>query len=121
MITDDNFNTNINANINTITIVISLACRARARRPTVQRILQEATIATRLSVREAANIKCPILLIWGEKEEIFSTDHLEWFSKNLKPTLIYRPKGIGHVPHLDAKVISNSIFTFLQSNGKYYD
>jgi pimeloyl-ACP methyl ester carboxylesterase len=101
--------------------VISLACRARARRPSVQRILQEATISTRLSVREVSKIKCPTLLIWGEKEQIFGDDHLEWFSKNLRPQLIYRPKGIGHVPHLDPKIIANSIFTFLKSNGKYYD
>jgi len=95
--------------------MVGWACRERTRRPVVRRILQEATVSNRLLESEAARIQCPILLIWGQKEEVFAVNQLNWFQKHLPAKLlsVIRPKDVGHIPHLDAKIVSESIETFL--------
>jgi len=95
--------------------IVGWACRERTRRPVVRRILQEATVSNRLLESEAARIQCPILLIWGQKEEVFAVNQLNWFQKHLPTKLlsVIRPKDVGHIPHLDAEIVSESIETFL--------
>ena len=94
--------------------VIGWACRERTRKPIIQRILQESTTKNKLLASEVAGIKCPIFLIWGQNEEVFGEDQLDWFSKHLPSKLLTltRPRGVGHIPHLDAKLISKLTVDF---------
>jgi len=94
--------------------IIGWACRERTRKPVVQRILQEATTENKLLASEVAGIKCPICLIWGQNEEVFGQDQLAWFLKHLPSKLLTfeRPRGVGHIPHLDAMLISKLMVDF---------
>jgi len=97
--------------------IVGWACRERTRRPAVQRILQEATLATRLLESEVAKIRCPILLVWGQREAVFGAKQLEWFLSHLPSQFlsVIRPREVGHVPHLDAVAVSEGIVRFLES------
>lgn len=98
--------------------LVGWACRERTRRPAVQRILQEATIQNRLSEEEVNAITCPILLLWGQEENVFGTSQLEWFLRHLPPRSLslVRPKGVGHIPHLDAATVTETIVDFIKNN-----
>lgn len=95
-----------------------IACRARARRPAVQRLLQDASIKTNLRPAEINRIAVPTLLIWGEKEKVFRTHHLEYFCRHMRQEYLtlWRPSGVGHIPHLDPSFITSYINKFITSS-----
>ena len=97
--------------------LVGWACRERTRRPAVQRILQEATLSNRLLESDVAIIRCPILLVWGQREAVFGAKQLDWFLGHLPSQFlsVVRPREVGHVPHLDAAAVSESIVRFLES------
>ena len=65
---------------------------------------------------ELQSITCPILLIWGEREQVFEEAHLKFFvdtlSKHTKFRVI-RPEGMGHVPHLNPLLITQIVKDFI--------
>ena len=65
---------------------------------------------------ELQSITCPVLLIWGEREQVFEEAHLKFFvetlSKHQKFRLI-RPEGMGHVPHLNPLLITKIVQDFI--------
>jgi len=91
------------------------ACRERSRRPSVQRILQEATIQNRITAKDLASIECPVMLIWGQKEIVFDENKMKYFIKHLTTQKLHvsRPKGVGHIPHLDSSSITKEIIDFM--------
>jgi len=91
-------------------------CRERAKQPSVLRILNEATIKSRLRTHELKKIRCPVLLIWGKKESVFSERHLKWFMNEIPGHLfnLFRPETIGHIPHLDAALVCGAVASFCQ-------
>lgn len=90
--------------------------RERARRPGVRAILSNITIKSRLSEEELRSIRCPVLLIWGKKEDLFSDAHLSFFQKGIPASLlhVFRPSSMGHVPHLGASFLTGAICLFVQ-------
>lgn len=50
-----------------------------------------------------AQLKMPILFLWGRSERLFSQHQLDYFRQNLPPhTVVEEPEGFGHCPHFDA-------------------
>ena len=101
--------------------LVGWAVRARLHKPSVKRILQQATIHSSLRPDELATITCPVLLIWGEREQVFEVSHLEWFARAFQRLhrknrfTIVRPRGMGHVPHLDPLLTVKLIRDFLRA------
>jgi pimeloyl-ACP methyl ester carboxylesterase len=95
--------------------VVGWACRERLRKPSVRRILEQATIHSSLREDELRSVRCPVLLIWGEREKVFEDTHLDWFVRNLpkKHLKVSRPEGVGHIPHLDPLKITGLIRDYL--------
>lgn len=108
--------------------VLGWAARERCMRPSVKRIFDEVTtMVFKLSAEELKSITCPVLLVWGGKEEIFLEQHFKWFEQYLsaaKPSdalahrhatdskrrlQIFRPDHLGHVPHLDGALLASVI------------
>jgi 4,5:9,10-diseco-3-hydroxy-5,9,17-trioxoandrosta-1(10),2-diene-4-oate hydrolase len=99
--------------------LVGWAVQARLRKPSVKRILQQATIHSSLRPDELAAVKCPVLLIWGEREQVFEESHREWFVRAFDHLerrgcfAVVRPRGMGHVPHMDPLLTTNVIANFL--------
>jgi len=93
------------------------ACLVRSRRPSVKRILQEATIQNRITNKDLAAISCPVLLMWGQEEAVFDENKLAYFTTHLRQDKlrVSRPKGMGHVPHLDVSSVTKEIVDFITS------
>ena len=91
--------------------------RERSRRPGVQAILKNATIKSKLFRSELKAIRCPILLVWGQKEDLFSKSHLEFFKSGFHPHLlhVFQPKNIGHVGHVLGPAFLSGVISFFMS------
>ena len=103
--------------------VVGWAARERVLRPSVQRMFDEASIGEiRLTEHEVGQIPCPVLLVWGMQESVFSEKHFDWFEHHLKKRKghansklqVYRPHSLGHIPQLDGALITGAITAFVQ-------
>ena len=103
--------------------VVGWAARERVLRPSVQRMFDEASIGEiRLTEHEIGQIRCPVLLVWGMQESVFSEKHFDWFEHHLKRRSgdsnskfqVYRPHSLGHIPQLDGALITGAITAFVQ-------
>lgn len=92
--------------------------RERSRRPGVRAVLSNVSIKSKLTTEELKHIKCPVLLIWGRKEELFSDSHLRFFQSSIPASClhVFRPESIGHVPHLGASMLTGAICLFAHEN-----
>ena len=69
----------------------------------VRSILHGASNATALCPEELAELKVPVLLVWGREERLLPESNLEYFKRHLPlGTRVERPDGFGHSPHIDA-------------------
>ena len=103
--------------------VLGWAARERSLRPSVQRIFNQAissnTDVFRLLPAELQRVNCPVLLVWGKKEEVFLEHHFEWFhlhfrSRRTQRTQVFRPEKLGHVPQLDGEMLAGAVAAFLR-------
>ncbi|HJK97581.1 MAG TPA: alpha/beta hydrolase [Polyangiaceae bacterium LLY-WYZ-14_1] len=55
-----------------------------------------------LEPEEVASLAVPTLLLWGQQEKIFSSEHLAFFERHLPGhARIERPPTFGHAPHVE--------------------
>ncbi|XP_076350530.1 serine hydrolase BPHL-like isoform X1 [Tachypleus tridentatus] len=65
---------------------------------------------------ELSNIECPTLIIFGEKDYFFNSDHLEFLLKNIKNTKLHKMADGKHNLHLHfAKEFNTLVEEFLSN------
>lgn len=72
--------------------------------------------ALMLKPEQLAELKMPLLLLWGRSERILSGDQLEFFRRHLPPHVtIEEPEGFGHTPFLERPhAVSRILLRFLE-------
>ncbi len=77
--------------------------RGRANRPSIQELVAQIRIDDLLSAEELSDLQMPILLYWGQDDEILNAQHLDFYRANLPAhTEVLTPAGMGHAPFLDS-------------------
>ena len=73
---------------------------------------------TAIPERELAELKMPILLLWGQSERLLPPSHFGWWKSHLPPhAVVEQPVGTGHCPHFDApQRLSDRIASFLNQS-----
>ena len=77
--------------------------RARADRPSIRALVNRISRKDLLAPDELTDLKMPILLYWGQDDEILPEEHLNFYRSHLPShTEVYTPQGMGHAPFLDS-------------------
>jgi pimeloyl-ACP methyl ester carboxylesterase len=72
-------------------------------RPAIRDLLASASNDDVPTPEALATLTMPILLLWGQEERLLPDTHLAYFARHLpRHTVIERPAGFGHCPHVDA-------------------
>jgi pimeloyl-ACP methyl ester carboxylesterase len=76
--------------------------RARMSRPSVRSLVNRISTADLLEPNELQGLQMPILLVWGQDDEILDSEHLDFYRSHLhEHTELHTPEGMGHSPFLD--------------------
>jgi pimeloyl-ACP methyl ester carboxylesterase len=76
--------------------------RARVSRPSVRALVKRISSADLLMPDELQQLQMPILLVWGQDDEILDSEHLEFYRRHLhEGTELHTPEGMGHSPFLN--------------------
>jgi pimeloyl-ACP methyl ester carboxylesterase len=88
-------------------------------RRAVRDLLETASNRQALSPDSLSSLSMPILLIWGKSERLLPETHFEYFARHLPShTVIERPEGFGHCPHLEVPhALARRIVAFARSAG----
>jgi len=77
--------------------------RARAARPSIQALIARISRDDLLTPEELSTLSMPVLLYWGQDDEILPRPHLEWYRTHLpEHTEVHTPAGMGHAPFMDS-------------------
>ena len=77
--------------------------RARASRPSIRALVNRISRKDLLVPDELSELTMPILLYWGQDDEILAGDHLNFYRSHLPGhTQVHTPQGMGHAPFLDS-------------------
>jgi pimeloyl-ACP methyl ester carboxylesterase len=86
------------------------------RRRAVRDLLSDASNEHAAAPEDLAALAMPVLFVWGRSERLLPETHFEYFRKHLpKHTVVDRPEGFGHCPHVDApEVLARKILDFVR-------
>lgn len=69
-------------------------------------------------LNELKNIKCPVLLLWGEDDLVTTIEVAEMFKKNIPNAKLVTVKGCGHAPMIEhPEWFAKEVEVFLKENG----
>ncbi|MFV1983263.1 MAG: alpha/beta fold hydrolase [Thiohalomonadales bacterium] len=94
-------------------LVVSKKCaRADIEKIIYNNMLTEADLS-----KVSKNIKTPTLIIWGEKDRVFSVDNAKLFHNDIQGSKLVILENSGHVPLLEAPKKTAQVFTnFIRNN-----
>lgn len=76
---------------------------ATMQRRAVRDLLASATRDSAVPDGALAQLKMPVLLVWGKSERLLPPSHLAWYRSQLPSSAtVEEPKGLGHVPQGDS-------------------
>jgi pimeloyl-ACP methyl ester carboxylesterase len=83
----------------------------------LSRLLESVEPADMLAAHELRELKVPVLLIWGQRDQILPSTQRDWFLENLpNHAVVVQPPKMGHSPYLGgAGLLSQHMLRFLRS------
>jgi pimeloyl-ACP methyl ester carboxylesterase len=77
--------------------------RARVRRPSVRALVSLINRSDMLTADELTGLQMPILLYWGQDDEILASPHLDFYRTHLPDHAeVLTPERMGHAPFLES-------------------
>lgn len=73
-------------------------------------------------LNELKNIECPVLLVWGEDDEVTTMDVAEMFHEHIPNSYLVTRKNCGHAPMIEyPDWFAKEVEKFLKEHSKHYN